>query len=375
MSCTNCFSGCVETTSDKCVKYTGNNIDFLGIHTGDSLESVEQAITDFLATIFDGTGIIPTIDSTVICDVVKQYFPCDTCGAPTLIDVLTAIIKSICLLETQIIAQSARIDTIEATYTVDCLSVDPQAGTHTILQTAIIALCGAINDVATLQNLFATCITEDNIGTYIQNYLSGTTNNNMYVKMVPYVIYPFYPSAAIMSGAFDVNGVGIGIWQQIYLCNGYNGLTPDLRGRSLIGTTDMGGGPFNVNVDPGSGNPVYNLGTLNGQNTVILSASQIPAHIHSTNVVVTNPSGIVELPFGISQQSYEYGSSGIFPVTEINGSPTGIPPVTSLTAKVPVTTESGFTVSVSINPNSPAGGSHTNVHPVTGCYYVMYVPN
>ena len=45
MTCTNCFSGCVETTSDKCVKYTGNPIGFLGINTGDTLESIEKAIT------------------------------------------------------------------------------------------------------------------------------------------------------------------------------------------------------------------------------------------------------------------------------------------------------------------------------------------
>ena len=55
---------------------------------------------------------------------------------------------------------------------------------------------------------------------------------------MPHGIYPFYPSAAIMVN-FAFGGVGIGDWEKIYLCNGYNGLTPDLRGRSLIGTTDM----------------------------------------------------------------------------------------------------------------------------------------
>lgn len=31
MSCTNCFNGCTEITSDKCVRYTGTNIPELGI--------------------------------------------------------------------------------------------------------------------------------------------------------------------------------------------------------------------------------------------------------------------------------------------------------------------------------------------------------
>ena len=373
MGCTNCFAGCVETTSDKCVKYTGNSIEFLGINTGDSLEAVEQAITDYLATVFDGSGIIPTIDPTIICDAVKQYLP--TTGTVTLNDVLSAIIKSICLLETQIGAQSARIDTIEANYTVGCLSVLPSAGTHVILQTAITALCSAIGDIGRLQELFATCITTANINSYIQNYINAQTDSNMYTKMVPYVIYPFYPSASIMSGAFDINGVGLGTWKKIYLCNGYNGLTPDLRGRSLIGTTDMGNGPFNPAVDPGTGNPAYNLGTLNGQNVVTLSPPQIAAHTHDTTVVTTNPSGVGKLPFGMSQSDNGYVTmnGGQQAVIEINGQGSA-QPVVNYTAEVPVDTETGFTVSVAISPNTPSGEAHNNVHPVIGCYYIMYLP-
>jgi microcystin-dependent protein len=371
MSCTNCFSGCVETTSDKCVKYTGNSIEFLSINTGDSLEAVEQAITDYLATVFDGSGIIPTIDPTIICDTVKQFFP--TSGSITLNVVLSAIIKAICLLETQISAQSARIDTIEANYTVGCLDVDPSVGTHAILQATITALCSAIGDIGTLQELFATCITTANINSYIQNYINAQTDNNMYTKMVPYVIYPFYPSASIMSAAFDINGVGLGTWKKIYLCNGYNGLTPDLRGRSLIGTTDMGNGPFNPAVDPGTGNPAYSLGTLNGQNVVTLSPSQIPSHTHDTTVLTTDPTGTGTIDFGISETQYAPSSSGLYPVTEINGVPADIPSVISLEAQIPVTM-TGFSVSVAISPNTPSGEAHNNVHPVIGVYYVMYLP-
>jgi microcystin-dependent protein len=371
-TCTNCFSGCVETTSDKCVKYTGNDITFLNIHTGDSLESIEEHITDYIATVFSGIGIMPVIESTLICTTVKQFLPCDDCGAPTLVDILTAIIEAICSLETQIVANTASINTIEATYDVSCFSGTPIVGTHAVLQAAITTLCAAIGNITTLQNLFATCITTSNINTYIQNYINAQSNVNMYTKMVPYVIYPFYPSTTIMSGAFDINGIGLGTWQNIYLCNGYGGFTPDLRGRSLIGTTDMGGGPFNPNVDPGSGNPTYNLGTLNGQNSVTLSSPQIPAHTHTTNVVVTDPTGLAEIPFG-GGEIFTTMSGGQFAITEINGVGSSVAPEQKSTT-VPVTM-TDLSVSVSINPNSPAGSAHTNVHPVLGVYYIMFIPS
>ena len=57
MSCSNCFNGCVETTSDKCVKYTGIDVPILGIKKGDSLSYVEQALIEFLTSTLDGSGI------------------------------------------------------------------------------------------------------------------------------------------------------------------------------------------------------------------------------------------------------------------------------------------------------------------------------
>jgi microcystin-dependent protein len=370
MGCTNCFSGCVETTSDKCVKYTGNDIDFLNIHTGDPLESIEQSITDYLATVFSGVGIFPIIDPTLMCTMVSQYFPPNT--DPTLLDILSAIVRAICDLEATIIVQKERIDSIEEAYTVGCLTADPNAGTHVILQAAITSLCTAIGDITVLQNLFATCITTNNIGSYIQNYINAQVDNNMYTKMVPYVIYPFYPSPTIMSGAFGSTGEGLGIWQKVFLCNGNNG-TPDLRGRSLIGTTNMQGGAFNPNVDPGTGNPAYDVGTLNGQNNVVLGPSQIPAHTHTADTVVTNPSGNIELTIGVSTVDYAPSFSGRFPITSINGVGSTLVDFDPLTAVIPVATETGFTVSVT-NENTGGGAPHTNVHPVIGCHYIMYVP-
>jgi hypothetical protein len=52
MSCTNCFNGCSEITSDKCVKYTGADIPALGIQNGDTLEFVEQTLAQFLISTY-----------------------------------------------------------------------------------------------------------------------------------------------------------------------------------------------------------------------------------------------------------------------------------------------------------------------------------
>ncbi|BCU97892.1 MAG: hypothetical protein CM15mV19_1420 [uncultured marine virus] len=46
-NCSNCYNGCTEITSDKCVKYTGVDVPILGIKNGDSLSYVEQALITF----------------------------------------------------------------------------------------------------------------------------------------------------------------------------------------------------------------------------------------------------------------------------------------------------------------------------------------
>ena len=86
MSCSNCFNGCSEIVSDRCVRYTGVDVPVLGIKTGDSLSYVEQALIEFLTSTLDGSGIKPDIDPNIICNLVKQYLP--TCGDLTVTDLL-----------------------------------------------------------------------------------------------------------------------------------------------------------------------------------------------------------------------------------------------------------------------------------------------
>ncbi len=49
--CNNCFNNCVEIVSDKCVKYTGEDIPLLGIEKGDTLAQVIERIAEFLSNL------------------------------------------------------------------------------------------------------------------------------------------------------------------------------------------------------------------------------------------------------------------------------------------------------------------------------------
>jgi len=43
-----CFNGCVDIISDKCIEYTGPDIEELGIKSGDSLSRVIELLLEYL---------------------------------------------------------------------------------------------------------------------------------------------------------------------------------------------------------------------------------------------------------------------------------------------------------------------------------------
>ena len=103
MSCNNCYNGCVETTSDKCVRYTGNNVEALSIENGDSLFVVEQALIDAVVSFLDGTGIDITINPSAYCALVEDYLPVSpTVTTPTAVQLFEALVQAACSLEGQI---------------------------------------------------------------------------------------------------------------------------------------------------------------------------------------------------------------------------------------------------------------------------------
>lgn len=377
MSCSNCFNGCSEIVSDQCVRYTGIDIPVLGIKNGDSLSYIEQSLITFLTSTLDGSGIKPDIDPTIVCNLVKNYLP--TCGDLTVVDYLTALIKTACDLQVQVTANTTAITTINSTlttlngpYTIgDCVTgVTSTSGTHDILQAVMDALCAFILDVETNYVQLA------DFDTLVANYLASLpTSTLVSSKMIPYIAYEYYGSLA----NFDSTGAGIGDWDKIYLCNGLNG-TPDRRGVVAVGAiASVPGGPLPSATNPASSpfNPNYAFaGPIIGSNSITLNTNQLPGHTHTATATVTpNPhehfmfSTDVATTPGISAVTYTAQGLNI-----AGGDNTNYQASSSTT--VPTLGRTSST-SLAVNViNDVSGGSlpHANNQPAIAAYYIMYRP-
>lgn len=384
MSCTNCFNGCAETVSDQCVKYTGIDVPALGIQHGDTLATVENAIISFIEPFIDGSGIKPVIDPDIICTLVKQYLPtCTECNGFNLNDVLSAIIKATCDLQEEIDSIVAELAIINSPYDSDCLSLSPTANTHTVVQAIIDKLCQLDGNFTTLINNLPNTYVPINsspgnpgINDYIEAYLASLPSDLVNAKMVPFVAYEYYGT---LSGKFDGTGAGIGLWQDIYLCNGNNG-TPDKRGRVAVCAIDgMGGGLLDPAVNPlaSAANPNYSLNdSIYGANSVTLNTSQIPNHNHGLVVNFTDP-GHRHVFGGDDQIGTLGGYTSLSPFSyDANSTMSGGGKnyYTKNTDGTQNLQSTGITISAT---NQPTGGglSHNNIQPVYACYYIIYIPS
>jgi microcystin-dependent protein len=376
MACSNCYNGCTEIISDQCVKYTGVDVPVLGIQTGDSLSYVEQALIGFLTSTLDGTGIKLVIDPDIICEIINKNLV--ECEDLTLVNVINALIKAVCELDTRVTALEDDFAALEGPYTIGCLTgVTSTSGTHAILQATITKLCSvevALNALAL--NVSTNYVKLADLNSLIAAYLASVgTTTKFYNRMVPYAVVEYYGP---LVGNFDVSGAGLGDWEKIYLCNGNNG-TPDKRGRVPVGaTTGMGGGALNPAVDPAvAGNPAYALLGTAGSNTVTLSPTQIPAHSHSATATV------VDNHYHFVAASDSTGSCDIITSTDpvARAGSCGTNPAYELrksgetTATLGKSSGAQGTIDVSVAIGSTGGGlAHSNYQPGLGCYYIMYIP-
>ena len=375
MSCSNCYNGCTEIVSDKCVRYTGVDVPLLGIETGDSLSIVEQSLITFLTSTLDGTGIKLTIDPGIICTLVNTYLPdCEDLNA---LNLFKALIQSACDLQTQVDVIVADLAALEANYDVDCLTgVSASSGTHDILQATITKLCEVDAALVALAvDVDTNYVKLVDLNDLIQAYLDSIAPiAQQYVKMVPYTVVEYYGSLSNFDGT-GAGLVGLG-WDKIYICNGNNG-TPDKRGRIGVGvTTGVPGGAMSPVVDPAvSGNFTYTLNSVNGTNNVVLSAGQMPPHTHTTTPIPVSHTHFI---FGNTVQSN--AASTLNTVDQVAYART----VSSqdvnyqaMSATTPATLGKSSSESISANVavNSAGGGlSHTNVPPVLATNYIMYIP-
>lgn len=376
-NCSNCYNGCTEITSDKCVKYTGVDVPVLGIKNGDSLSYVEQSIIGFLSSTLDGTGILPVIKPSDLCPTVDKHLP--DCDPISLNNWLTALLKALCALEDTV----AEIPSANPTtpYVVDCLTVTDNTNTVDVLQSVIYKVC----DVAEQLNNFITYVDTtyvkiSEINTYIENYINNDPSQQLISnRMVPYSIVAAVGGAAFL-GNFNASGAGIGAWNRIFLCNGENG-TPDLRGRVLVGTNDgsMGGGAMDTAVAPSATNPTYTISTAIGSNGIVLSTGQLPAHSHTSTVEASlNPSSHSHLiaSMGSANETDPPTSNNFIRQSKGTGGNLGYAlRGTSTTSTVGKTTDVNQTVDATVTIDETGGGqSHSNYQPGRGVYYIIYIP-
>ena len=381
MACNNCYNGCVETTSDKCVRYTGSAVEDLNIETGDSLYVVEQALINAVVSFLDGTGIDITIDPTAYCALVVDYLPTckPICSPPTAVELFEALVKAACDLQGQVTVIDATLATLNADYTIDCLTgVTASSDTHAVLQATIDKLCDLGVDLAALAlDVDTNYVKLSDLDALIQSYLDSISASTQYYnKMVPYTVVEYY---GVLSN-FDATGAGLGDWDKIFLCNGQNG-TPDKRGRVPVGAIQLvPGGALNAAVNFAiPGNPNYAIGDVGGANTITLDATQIPSHTHAASPVVTDThrhfvaADIAENLPNVANSTtpiIRTTNEGTYSEYSLRANTTGLDATVGRTS-----TGSIGSISVNVsNANTGGGLAHANIQPVLACYYIMYLP-
>jgi microcystin-dependent protein len=389
MSCESCYNGCVETVSDQCVRYTGLSSEELGITSGDNLQMVIEDLIDKLVPLLVGEGDQITLTSAIRCAIINGYLPTPTVANQwTSEQIFQALVQVVCDLQAQIDAIDAEITTLNADYTISCLTgVTASSDTHAIVQAIINKLCTTVADLAALELDVATNYVKlADLDALIAAYIassSGGGSTQQYLKMVPYVAYEYYGPIT----NFDGSGIGIPAngFFKVYLCNGLNG-TPDKRGRVTVGAIqNVPGGPLDAAVNPANaGNPNYALYNTSGANTVTLITSQIPVHTHNATVVA---SGSVGDHTHIIMGGNGPGSPGIAPTAlqvlasfNNDGGDLGYAtkPAVSQVHNSGITSASGagpVSLSVAVsNSDAGSGGAHQNIQPVIASYYIMYIP-
>jgi microcystin-dependent protein len=377
MSCSNCFNGCTEIISDQCVRYTGFNIPALGISNGDTLANVELQIATFIIDLSTGNGIIPVIDPADLCPLVSGFLPVS--GDITLNDVISALIRSICSLKTSVTAIESTLTTLNANYTIGCLTgVTSSSDTHDILQAAINKLCSTATDLTALEiDVDTSYVKLVDLNALIQAYLDSLAPSNLYKnKMVPYIAYEYYGPIT----GFDVTGAGSGLFIDVFLCNGSNG-TPDKRGRVAVGTTDgsmAGSIPMGSAVNPatpGAGNPTYSLNSLQGLNNVSLSPTQIPSHTHTATATSTASPHNHFVAKNSSSNIGDLTDTSPLTTTFNDGNPSYRLKSVAGTADRGPTNNATVNVTTNVVVDVTGGGqAHSNIQPTIGAYYIMYIP-
>lgn len=177
-NCVDCFSGCLENISDKCIKYSGLDIIELGITTNMQLSEIENKLFIAIKTLLTGEGIILNLSDITLCDLIVSYLPIT--GTINLQDIINALILSLCSLQTNITVINNSLNILNNTYTKNCLTgtID-LTNTHSVVQAIITNFCNLKSDFAlTVQNLSTNYVRLDAINSIIAAYLTSLNLTN-----------------------------------------------------------------------------------------------------------------------------------------------------------------------------------------------------
>ena len=368
-NCSNCYNGCAEIISDRCVRYTGVNVPILGIQNGDSLSYVEQALATYLVSALDASGIYLDGLQSSLCPIIQECLPATSVELGlTALDLFTALVGATCKLSEEVMCLQKK--SLAYSYELGCLTIDQQSSTEQVLQAVINLLCTVNASLTALSlDVSTNYVPLSQLNALIAAYLaSQSSSTQLYNTMIPYAIIPVIPSnVSTFLANFDSSGAGLVSknYQYIYLCNGYNG-TQDLRGVTLVGSIAGVPGPtMNSAVDPAiSGNPNYDVSTgyLWGANTITLAPSQIPQTTHTHTV--TDPGHTHTVGY------YNAAGGG-------SGAASGIGYSVNQTYTTPSNTTGITLTSTSLYGNGTGDGgasSHNNIQPVKAVFYITYIP-
>lgn len=291
-----CIDGCFERVSDVCVRYTGPDIEALGICTNQSLYEIEAIILQMLIDFSTGQGItIPEIDFTQ-CTYLQQYVAC--CSQDkSLTHLMEIIFDAICHFDAEITEIKTAITTLlNMTFTSRCLDL-----TNSPIKATIDAILVAICDIYDQLEALTTRVTEiedtitttigDQVADMITTCQTGAITTTGTGPSTVITFGGFTPVGGIIEydgplNYFDNTGRGLSGTPMCgwALCNGNNG-TRDKRGFVGVGAINgMGGGALNAIVDPnnnaGLGN--YSAGDTGGKIRHQLSSAEsgVRPHVH-----------------------------------------------------------------------------------------------
>jgi len=350
MPCTNCFNNCgAILTSDKCVKYTGPDIEFLDIETGDSLYMLEASLIEQLENAVAGTGI--TFEEFAACETITEALD----GADeNLATIIQAISDVICTMKADITELQEDIDP-PLSISGACLGLDASPTRDEVLQALATKVCSLSATVTTISGNY---VTTESICELVEDCVGDSDiSSQEYSRMPKYVALPYHGPLNV----FDSEGKGISSagYDKVYICNGQvvgTFVTPDYRGRSPLGVNQgLPGGTLDAAVDPALiNNAGYNIsqGTKKGAYTDTLSIAQMPSHSHA----VTDP-GHTHSEIGPGNIGDHPGGSAGF--DRPNGSQTN--------STGSATT--GITLSAT-GSSTP----HNSTHPVIGAVFIIYIP-